>query len=138
MIKKFEFTAAEAIGWIRICRPGSIIGPQQQFLVKYWQRIHQPIVMEQQPIAARAIEREGPKTVGGRTRKNEEEGGGGRGRTPGIPTTRRVEEPKTPPAVRPSDGPGVRVQALSLTPPVPQPRKLQRAQDQTRRTPRKV
>lgn len=35
MIKHFEFTAREAIGWIRLCRPGSVIGPQQQYLVTY-------------------------------------------------------------------------------------------------------
>ena len=27
-----EFTAAEAIAWIRIARPGSVIGPQQTYL----------------------------------------------------------------------------------------------------------
>ena len=32
MQKHFGFTAAETIAWIRICRPGSIIGPQQHFL----------------------------------------------------------------------------------------------------------
>lgn len=32
IMKHYRFTAAEAIGWIRICRPGSIIGPQQHFL----------------------------------------------------------------------------------------------------------
>ncbi|KAM4551077.1 dual specificity protein phosphatase CDC14AB-like [Odontesthes bonariensis] len=32
LIKHFRFTATEAIAWIRICRPGSIIGPQQNFL----------------------------------------------------------------------------------------------------------
>nr|XP_046264742.1 dual specificity protein phosphatase CDC14AB-like [Scatophagus argus] len=32
MMKHFRFTAAESIAWIRICRPGSIIGPQQNFL----------------------------------------------------------------------------------------------------------
>eukprot|EP01136_Pigoraptor_vietnamica_P014687 Opistho-1_new@57091 len=32
MIKNFRFTASEAIAWIRICRPGSVIGPQQLFL----------------------------------------------------------------------------------------------------------
>ncbi|KAM3865915.1 dual specificity protein phosphatase CDC14AB-like [Diretmus argenteus] len=32
LMKHFRFTAAEAIAWIRICRPGSIIGPQQDFL----------------------------------------------------------------------------------------------------------
>ncbi|XP_063076286.1 cell division cycle 14Aa [Engraulis encrasicolus] len=32
LMKHYRFTAAEAISWIRICRPGSIIGPQQNFL----------------------------------------------------------------------------------------------------------
>ncbi|NXI90637.1 CC14A phosphatase, partial [Psophia crepitans] len=32
IMKHFKFTHAEAIAWIRICRPGSIIGPQQHFL----------------------------------------------------------------------------------------------------------
>ncbi|XP_075934285.1 dual specificity protein phosphatase CDC14AB-like [Anarhichas minor] len=32
LMKHFRFIAAEAIAWIRICRPGSIIGPQQNFL----------------------------------------------------------------------------------------------------------
>ncbi|CAJ1087351.1 LOW QUALITY PROTEIN: dual specificity protein phosphatase CDC14AB-like [Xyrichtys novacula] len=32
LMKHFRFTAAEAIAWIRICRPGSIIGSQQNFL----------------------------------------------------------------------------------------------------------
>lgn len=32
LMKHYHFTAAEAIGYIRICRPGSVIGPQQQFL----------------------------------------------------------------------------------------------------------
>lgn len=32
IMKHFKFTAAETIGWLRICRPGSVIGPQQNFL----------------------------------------------------------------------------------------------------------
>ncbi|XP_063283400.1 dual specificity protein phosphatase CDC14A isoform X2 [Pelobates fuscus] len=32
MMKHYRFTHSEAIAWIRICRPGSIIGPQQHFL----------------------------------------------------------------------------------------------------------
>uniref|UniRef100_A0A669R008 Cell division cycle 14A n=1 Tax=Phasianus colchicus TaxID=9054 RepID=A0A669R008_PHACC len=32
IMKHYRFTHAEAIAWIRICRPGSIIGPQQHFL----------------------------------------------------------------------------------------------------------
>uniref|UniRef100_UPI00358EDE98 dual specificity protein phosphatase CDC14C-like isoform X1 n=2 Tax=Myxine glutinosa TaxID=7769 RepID=UPI00358EDE98 len=32
LMKHHSFSAAQAISWIRICRPGSIIGPQQHFL----------------------------------------------------------------------------------------------------------
>lgn len=32
-MKHFQFPARAFIGWNRICRPGSILGPQQQFLV---------------------------------------------------------------------------------------------------------
>eukprot|EP00282_Hemiselmis_andersenii_P016102 CAMPEP_0114174786 /NCGR_PEP_ID=MMETSP0043_2-20121206/36590_1 /TAXON_ID=464988 /ORGANISM="Hemiselmis andersenii, Strain CCMP644" /LENGTH=588 /DNA_ID=CAMNT_0001272943 /DNA_START=202 /DNA_END=1968 /DNA_ORIENTATION=- len=32
MMKHQGFSAREAIAWLRICRPGSVIGPQQQFL----------------------------------------------------------------------------------------------------------
>jgi cell division cycle 14 len=42
MIKNFGFTGHEAIGWIRICRPGSIIGPQQRYVTKYYEKISAP------------------------------------------------------------------------------------------------
>lgn len=32
LMKHFHFTAAETIAWHRLCRPGSIIGPQQTYL----------------------------------------------------------------------------------------------------------
>lgn len=32
-IKHYGFSAADFIGWIRLCRPGSILGPQQYFLL---------------------------------------------------------------------------------------------------------
>jgi cell division cycle 14 len=32
LMKHYRFTAAEAIGWMRICRPGCVIGPQQHYL----------------------------------------------------------------------------------------------------------
>uniref|UniRef100_A0A8C6UDT6 Cell division cycle 14Ab n=1 Tax=Neogobius melanostomus TaxID=47308 RepID=A0A8C6UDT6_9GOBI len=32
LMKHYRFTAGECIAWIRICRPGSIIGPQQNYL----------------------------------------------------------------------------------------------------------
>mmetsp|Transcript_18767 Transcript_18767/g.28856 ORF Transcript_18767/g.28856 Transcript_18767/m.28856 type:complete len:135 (-) Transcript_18767:114-518(-) len=33
-MKHFKFPAAAFIGWIRICRPGSILGPQQFYLLE--------------------------------------------------------------------------------------------------------
>lgn len=33
-MKHFRFPAAYFIGWIRIARPGSILGPQQHYLIK--------------------------------------------------------------------------------------------------------
>lgn len=35
LMRNYHFTAHEAIAWIRIARPGSIIGPQQQFVVDH-------------------------------------------------------------------------------------------------------
>lgn len=32
-MKHYFFNAADFIGWIRLCRPGSILGPQQHFLI---------------------------------------------------------------------------------------------------------
>ena len=40
LMKHFGFTANEAMGWMRICRPGSIIGPQQQFLADQEEVMH--------------------------------------------------------------------------------------------------
>jgi len=33
-MKHFQFPAADFIGWVRIARPGSVLGPQQQFLLE--------------------------------------------------------------------------------------------------------
>ncbi len=33
VMKHYDFPALDFIGWIRICRPGSVLGPQQFFLV---------------------------------------------------------------------------------------------------------
>ena len=41
LMKTHRFTAREAMAWVRVARPGSVIGPQQQYLVdmqaKMWQ-----------------------------------------------------------------------------------------------------
>lgn len=34
LMKHFEFLASESIAWCRLCRPGSVLGPQQLFLVE--------------------------------------------------------------------------------------------------------
>ncbi|XP_050973615.1 dual specificity protein phosphatase CDC14B isoform X3 [Labeo rohita] len=54
MMKHFRLTAAEAIAWIRICRPGSIIGPQQNFVdekqASLWEEgdLHRQKITEQE------------------------------------------------------------------------------------------
>ena len=40
MMKHFGFTARETLGWLRIVRPGSVIGPQQQFLCEEEAKMH--------------------------------------------------------------------------------------------------
>jgi protein-tyrosine phosphatase len=39
LMKHYRMTAGEVIGWMRICRPGMVIGPQQQFLVDIQDRM---------------------------------------------------------------------------------------------------
>ncbi|KAI9915107.1 hypothetical protein PsorP6_007516 [Peronosclerospora sorghi] len=41
MMKHHLFSAHELIGWLRLCRPGSIIGPQQQFMEAIESRLHE-------------------------------------------------------------------------------------------------
>ena len=41
IMKHHGFTADEAIAWLRICRPGSVIGPQQAFLRDQESRMHE-------------------------------------------------------------------------------------------------
>lgn len=41
MIKHYGYTAAETVAWCRLCRPGSIVGPQQQYLVSVESRLLQ-------------------------------------------------------------------------------------------------
>merc|ERR550532_1584172 len=39
MMKHYAWTAQDVIAWLRICRPGSVIGPQQQFLERQQPRM---------------------------------------------------------------------------------------------------
>lgn len=40
LMKHFSFTANEALGYLRLVRPGSVIGPQQHFLRDWERRMH--------------------------------------------------------------------------------------------------
>jgi hypothetical protein len=35
LITKYGFTGDEAIAWVRICRKGSIMGPQQKYVIQH-------------------------------------------------------------------------------------------------------
>eukprot|EP00826_Nyctotherus_ovalis_P015304 TRINITY_DN1433_c0_g1_i8.p1 TRINITY_DN1433_c0_g1~~TRINITY_DN1433_c0_g1_i8.p1 ORF type:complete len:329 (+),score=90.92 TRINITY_DN1433_c0_g1_i8:343-1329(+) len=39
-MKNYKITARAMIGWIRICRPGSVLGPQQHFLCEKEAKMH--------------------------------------------------------------------------------------------------
>ncbi|ESL08146.1 tyrosine phosphatase [Trypanosoma rangeli SC58] len=43
MMRHFELTARESIGWIRLCRPGSVMGVQQGFLERLERRLARPL-----------------------------------------------------------------------------------------------
>lgn len=58
LMKHYGFTAKEAIAWMRICRPGCVIGPQQQYLEKIQQ------LMWNEGVAAGYIEM--PQVGGGK------------------------------------------------------------------------
>ena len=40
LMKHFGVTTPEIISWLRLCRPGSVIGPQQNFLQEMEKRMH--------------------------------------------------------------------------------------------------
>jgi hypothetical protein len=40
LVKNEGFSAGEAIAWVRLCRPGSIIGAEQSLLAKYDQAVN--------------------------------------------------------------------------------------------------
>lgn len=61
-MKHFRLTAEEVIGWLRIVRPGSIIGPQQQFMKemqgKMWRDGELMRARLQQPTLTTAVDEE--------------------------------------------------------------------------------
>merc|ERR1719375_1184505 len=57
-MKHFQFPARAFIGWNRICRPGSILGPQQQFLIEMQTDMFQAGASLKRPPAALVTEAE--------------------------------------------------------------------------------
>ena len=50
IMKHYKFTAPEVIGWMRICRPGMVIGPQQHYLQDLEQKMwYEGDVMRMRP-----------------------------------------------------------------------------------------
>ncbi|KAF0699080.1 Aste57867_10353 [Aphanomyces stellatus] len=66
LIKRYRLTASEAIAWVRLCRPGSIVGPQQHFLelkqTKLWQ-------MQPQSVSPPPIRKHSKRQVAAKTSK---------------------------------------------------------------------
>lgn len=51
IMKHYKFTAKEVIGWMRICRPGMVIGPQQHYLQDIEQKMwYEGDVMRSKPM----------------------------------------------------------------------------------------
>ncbi len=56
IMKHYKFSAREVIGWMRICRPGMVIGPQQHFLQDIEQQMwYEGDLMRMKPSRALAI-----------------------------------------------------------------------------------
>lgn len=51
-MKRYCFPARALIGWCRLCRPGSVLGPQQQFLVNMQDEMFRAGLAERGPSAA--------------------------------------------------------------------------------------
>ena len=115
MIKDFGFTGHEAIGWIRICRPGSIIGPQQRYVTKYYEKMSAPKppafstpkkTVPEKPVTPPSIHTP-TKTLRSAMTSNESRG-------------------KQKTVRRGKDEEDLTITAVSLTPKHPQPRKYNR------------
>jgi cell division cycle 14 len=76
MIKHFSFTAEEAMGYIRLCRPGSVLGPQQHYLLQYAPRLlHEGRVGREAGMAAAHLRADGALARGALGAKRPASGG---------------------------------------------------------------
>lgn len=144
MIKNFGFDGDEAIGWIRICRPGSIIGPQQRYVLKFYELISQPSV-PQSPVVSKVQVHTPTKILRKATEKpppistksenkfstpTHDRSNTERKQKQSTPTRERKSEtsaPRTPNSIASmQEELAKHVTAVSLTPKHPQPRKYNR------------
>lgn len=124
MIKSYGFNGHEAIGWIRICRPGSIIGPQQKFVIRFYETrcgdsnnippLPQRTVHTPTKQLRAAIDPHNHPTTPPQNQKQHV-------------TPRRSSVCMTP---------SLQVTAIPLTPKVPQPRKYHRTSSRQTETPK--
>lgn len=145
MIKDYGFDGDEAIGWIRICRPGSIIGPQQSYVLKFDELISKPSV-PQSPVVSKnqvhtptkilrkATEKPPPistkTTDSSYTTPTTDRYGSKKTKQSSTPQREKHSEasaPRTPNSVTTMQAELAKhVTAVSLTPKHPQPRKYNR------------
>ena len=65
LMKHYSFTAAEVIGWMRVCRPGMVIGPQQHFLRDIERRMwHEGEAMRNRPQLGLKVQAMSPEKGG--------------------------------------------------------------------------
>ncbi|KAE8294726.1 Dual specificity protein phosphatase CDC14AB [Larimichthys crocea] len=106
LMKHYRFTAGEAVAWIRICRPGSVIGPQQNFLEEK-QSVMWSLGDSQRSQKAKLEERAVPNLISKR--------GGACGRSSWSDSGRQTEslkEPTSPP--RPATTGALRVEEMKV------------------------
>ena len=58
LMYKHGFSAREATAWIRMCRPGSIVGGQQKFVQEMEERMHQ--MMRDNKLAQKSANKSNP------------------------------------------------------------------------------
>lgn len=75
VMKHFHFPAAAFIGWIRLCRPGSVLGPQQHFIVEKEQEMFQleSDIWKNLPAETKAVSERIAKYTKTNIKMNEEE-----------------------------------------------------------------
>lgn len=124
LMKNYRFTAAEAIAWCRICRPGSIVGPQQQFLLVKQRELFQltPFDSTRAPsslLLPQELTKSRKKKSSSQPKKELQEGCGSSASEPVVVSeieTTRAQEHHFGPQKQPVDRPGSKLASLRLAP----------------------